>query len=50
MKHRIEPYSDAWFYWVGAITIAGFTLFRCAAETRRLFYFLGVFLKDWSAA
>nr|DAQ66449.1 MAG TPA: hypothetical protein [Caudoviricetes sp.] len=31
MKRRIEPYSDAWFYWVGAITIAGFTLFRWVA-------------------
>ena len=33
MKRRNETNSDAWFYWVGAATIAGFTLFRWAAWT-----------------
>lgn len=31
MKRRIEAYSDAWFYWVGAGSIIGFTIFRYAA-------------------
>lgn len=33
MKRRIEPYSDAWFYWIFAGTAIGFALFRRTKRT-----------------